>query len=72
MKISISRRKFLERTSLSTAGIALSLSGAKSLYANLAKKADTPAILGGTPVRTKPFPSWPIYDDKDVEIYLDA
>ena len=72
MKISISRRKFLERASLNTAGIALSLSGAKSLYANLAKKADTPAILGGTPVRTKPFPSWPIYDDKDVEIYLDA
>ncbi|UCH62909.1 MAG: DegT/DnrJ/EryC1/StrS family aminotransferase [Fidelibacterota bacterium] len=72
MKRPISRRKFLERTSLSTAGIALSLSGAKSLYANLAKKADTPAILGGTPVRTKPFPSWPIYDDKDVEIYLDA
>lgn len=72
MKSSISRRKFLERTSFSTAGIALSLSGAKSLYANLAKKADTPAILGGTPVRTKPFPSWPIYDDKDVEIYLDA
>ncbi|MBA7626418.1 MAG: aminotransferase class I/II-fold pyridoxal phosphate-dependent enzyme [Calditrichaeota bacterium] len=72
MKSSISRRKFLERTSFSTAGIVLSLSGAKSLYANLAKKADTPAILGGTPVRTKPFPSWPIYDDKDVEIYLDA
>ena len=72
MKSSISRRKFLERTSFSTAGIALSLSGVKSLYANLAKKADTPAILGGTPVRTKPFPSWPIYDDKDVEIYLDA
>lgn len=72
MKSSISRRKFLERASLNTAGIALSLSGARSLYANLAKKADTPAILGGTPVRTKPFPSWPIYDDKDVEIYLDA
>jgi len=72
MKSSISRRKFLERASLNTAGIALSLSGAKSLYANLVKKADTPAILGGTAVRTKPFPSWPIYDDKDVEIYLDA
>lgn len=72
MERSISRRKFLERTSFSTAGIALSLSGVKSLYANLSKKADTPAILGGTPVRTKPFPSWPIYDDKDVEIYLDA
>ena len=72
MKRSISRRKFLERTSFSTAGIALSLGGVKSLYANLAKKADTPAILGGTPVRTKPFPSWPIYDDKDVELYLDA
>jgi dTDP-4-amino-4,6-dideoxygalactose transaminase len=25
------------------------------------------AILGGTPVRTKPFPAWPIWDDKDIE-----
>ncbi len=25
------------------------------------------ALLGGTPVRTKPFPAWPIWDEKDVE-----
>ncbi len=68
----ITRRFFLKNTSISAAGAALSVSGTKSIYANIIKKADTPAILGGTPVRSKPFPSWPIYDDKDVQIYLDA
>jgi len=69
---SISRRKFLEKTTFAAAGSALSVSGTKSIYANIVKKADTPAILGGTPVRTKPFTSWPIYDETDVQMYLDA
>lgn len=72
MKSPISRRKFLEQTSLSTTGLAISLSAAKPLYSNLVKKADTPALLGGTPVRTERFPSWPIYDDEDVEAYIAA
>ena len=25
------------------------------------------AILGGTPVRTEPYPKWPVFDDRDVE-----
>ncbi len=25
------------------------------------------AILGGAPVRTEPFPKWPVFDDRDVE-----
>ena len=71
-KDSITRRKFLRKTSFGAAGAALSISGATSIYANIVKKADTPAILGGKPVRTKPFPSWPIYDDTDVQMLLDA
>ncbi len=24
------------------------------------------AILGGTPARTEPYPSWPVHDERDV------
>lgn len=30
------------------------------------------AIFGGAPVRTKPFPSWPIWDEKDAHAVLRA
>jgi len=33
---------------------------------------DLPAILGGKPVREKPFPSWPIYDRREEELLLQA
>ena len=25
------------------------------------------AILGGEPVRTEPYPQWPVFDERDVE-----
>jgi L-glutamine:2-deoxy-scyllo-inosose/3-amino-2,3-dideoxy-scyllo-inosose aminotransferase len=28
---------------------------------------DKLAILGGTPVREAPYPSWPVYDDRDIQ-----
>jgi len=31
-----------------------------------------PAILGGTPVRSEPFPSWPVIDKIDEESFLDS
>ncbi len=34
--------------------------------------ADKPAILGGTPVRKMPFPSWPITDQKEEKALLDV
>ena len=32
----------------------------------------TLAILGGTPVRSNPFPNWPIYDDSDKKVLSDV
>ena len=72
METSMSRRKFLRKTSLGTAGVALSLGSVKSLRGNLVQNTEKPAILGGTPVRTDSFPSWPIYNDRDIELYLEA
>ena len=70
----LSRRKFLKKTSAELAGIAaVSAIGGSSLYCNVVGKTDVPAILGGKPVRTKPIgASWPIYDDTDVQMYLDT
>jgi len=33
---------------------------------------DLPAILGGRPVRERPFPSWPIFDRREEELLLQA
>lgn len=59
-KNNLTRREFLATASSST--IAAVVSGAIPAHANISKKADKPAILGGKPVRAKPFPSWPVWD----------
>ena len=53
METSMSRRKFIRKTSLGTAGVALSLGSAKSLRGNFIQNTEKPAILGGTPVRSE-------------------
>ena len=30
------------------------------------------AALGGTPVRTKPYPDWPVYDQRDIQAVTDV
>ena len=72
-KNSINRRNFLKKTSLGAAGAALSVGATTSIYANIIKQANRPAILGGTPVRTRGLGvSWPIYDESDIQMLLDA
>ena len=72
-KKSISRRTFMKRTTPGIAGAAaISGMGGSSVYCDVIKKADVPALLGGTPVRTDSFPDWPVYDGTDVQMLLDA
>jgi hypothetical protein len=54
-----SRRTFM--AAATAAGVGLSLG-------KPAAAAEKPAILGGRPVRTQPFPSWPITDELDVSL----
>ena len=54
------RRELLATASSST--IAAVVSGAIPANGNASRKACQLAILGGSPVRTKPFPAWPIWD----------
>ena len=66
-KASLTRRQFLATAS---AGTIAAISGAIPASANVTKKAGTPAILGGSPVRSKSFPDWPVWDKADEESVL--
>ncbi len=74
-KESLTRRTFVKKTSIGAAGVALTAGGMTSIYSTIIQDGDKPALLGGTPVRQKGSglgASWPIYDDTDIQMYLDA
>jgi perosamine synthetase len=67
-KNDLSRRQFLAAASVgSLAAVTLKTIPA---YSNLSEKAGNLAILGGKPVRTKHWPSWPIWDKSAEESVL--
>lgn len=71
----LTRRTFVQKTSIGMAGAALATNGFASIYSYVSQDADKPAILGGRPVRpdgSELGVSWPMYDDTDVQLYLDA
>jgi perosamine synthetase len=53
----VSRRGFIRQASAGAAAAVAVSSGAA--HGNVAPKADTLAALGGSPVRTEPYPKWP-------------
>ncbi|MCK7460987.1 MAG: DegT/DnrJ/EryC1/StrS family aminotransferase [Sphingobacterium sp.] len=60
---------------MGVAGAALTTNGLISVYSGVMQDADKPAILGGNPVRPNGANLgvlWPIYEDSDVQMYLDA
>jgi len=67
-KSDLTRREFLSTASVGT--IATAVSGSIPAYANVTQKASTPAILGGEPLRARPFPDWPVWDRNDEESVL--
>jgi len=73
MKPSLTRRSFVKKTSAGLAGISLLAATVKSVYAAAAGKADTLALNGGTPVRSKPFSQvWPILDEREENALVKA
>ena len=73
MRSLLTRRSFMRKTSAGLTGAALAAVSAGSLRANVAGRSDTLAILGGTPVRTKPFSEvWPIFDENEEQALLKA
>jgi len=67
-KKNLNRRQFLNVASAAT--LAAAASKAMPAYGNAGKEAGKPAILGGKPVRTKSFPSWPVWDKSSEEHVL--
>ena len=67
MPAPVNRRTFLQRASASAAGISL----AATLGAAKARGGTKGALaaLGGKPVRTEPFPSWPVVEKNDREAW---
>ena len=63
MKSPVDRRQFL--ATATATGAALTL-------ARTAAAKETPALLGGTPVRREPFPGWPRVDDRDEKDLLEV
>ena len=68
IKNKISRRYFLETTSIGAA----SLMAVASIpaFGFHTQQTNRLAILGGQPVRTKPFHTWPVWDKADEEAIL--
>jgi perosamine synthetase len=61
MEHTISRRGFMT--------VAAAVAAAPTI---LAADAERPALLGGRPVRAKPFPSWPVTDQREERALLDV
>lgn len=57
-----SRREFLKQNSLSGLGAVVAMGVTPSLFTDDVRSAQTPALLGGPPVRTKGWPGWPVWD----------
>jgi perosamine synthetase len=56
-----SRRSFIKQNAMIGLGTAVGVGMAPSLFAGSLRGIDTPAILGGSPVRTKGWPKWPMW-----------
>lgn len=59
MQNRFTRRTFIAASTIAGFSLATTRLRASSI--------DKPALLGGTPVRTEPFPSWPVYDETEVQ-----
>jgi len=66
----LTRRRFLQTTAAGTAGI--SLAAPTILAAAAASEAAQPAVLGGKPIRTAKFPSWPVIGEGDDEAWTNV
>lgn len=57
-----SRREFIQKNSLTGLGVVMAAGASPLVFSGFVQDASIPAILGGTPVRTKPWPAWPVWD----------
>jgi len=63
----LTRRRFLAASAGTFAAVA---AGTVPVYGNAGRKAGKLAVLGGQPLRAKPFPRWPVWDPAAEESVL--
>ena len=71
----LSRREFLAAAAATGAGTAMGakpLRGSAPTRAFLSASDGKPAMLGGTPIRSEPFPTWPMIGQVDEKNFLDS
>src|SRR5262249_34653538 len=61
----VNRRRFLQQASLGTMGVSVAASSTLAHDSPTVASKETLAVLGGKPVRTGSFPSWPVADTND-------
>src|SRR5262249_7554550 len=66
----LNRRSFLQRASAGAAGLSLAASAVAADESAATNAKATLAALGGKPVRTERFPSWPVIGKHDREAWL--
>ena len=71
MNTDFTRRRFLRAMSAGAAGLGLT-AGTTSRAFPSGATGEKPAILGGKPVRTEPFPSWPIVQENDERGWMEV
>src|ERR1700730_11959591 len=64
MQKQLTRRRFLAATAVAGVGLTLPRAGGASV--------EKLALLGGKPVRTEPFPSWPVWDQSEERALLNT
>ncbi len=62
-----SRREFLKQNSLKGLGAVVVMGVTPTIFTGEVKSSRTPALLGGSPVRTKGWPGWPVWDSSTDE-----
>jgi dTDP-4-amino-4,6-dideoxygalactose transaminase len=68
----LTRRHFLRSMSASAAGLGLATRTVSARVAPTSSPGEKLAILGGRPVRTEPFPSWPVIKENDEKTWMEV
>jgi dTDP-4-amino-4,6-dideoxygalactose transaminase len=71
MNIHFTRRDFIRTVSAGAAGLGLT-AGAAPCASGSSPSGEKPAILGGNPVRTEPFPDWPVVKENDEQGWMEV
>jgi dTDP-4-amino-4,6-dideoxygalactose transaminase len=72
MKDHVTRRQFLGTMSAGAAGLGLAARGVPSRAAQPGSTDGKLAIMGGKPVRSEAFPSWPVIRENDEKAWMDV